>query len=249
MNPFKFEDVLMTSQESQWHMLNLANQIPIIFSDNALVDYTKIREILINSPAPMWKHHEGGKNFVDYYDCRHFLGRAHSGLQRVVKNAIKHFFVSETEQTGDMCSNWFKQINTRRSEFAVPHSDHDSHSTSFTVIVYLNNEEECSGGTAFLRHRKSGKISLRYHDFEKFYDKYPDIIENGFDYWCDEKRSEWDIVGSIDMKPGRVIVFPSEFFHAAFHPQDSFYEFSRITLVHWQKVVDKINQTIKVQTI
>jgi hypothetical protein len=40
-------------------------------------------------------------------------------------------------------------------------------------------------------------------------------------------------VGAVDMVPGRLLIFPSEFFHAAYHPQDSFYEFPRLTLAFW----------------
>jgi hypothetical protein len=37
----------------------------------------------------------------------------------------------------------------------------------------------------------------------------------------------------IDMVPGRLLIFPSQYFHAAFHPQNSFYDFPRLTLAFW----------------
>ena len=40
-------------------------------------------------------------------------------------------------------------------------------------------------------------------------------------------------VGSVEMAPGRLLIFPSEFFHAAWHPMDSFLEFPRLTLAFW----------------
>jgi hypothetical protein len=43
----------------------------------------------------------------------------------------------------------------------------------------------------------------------------------------------WDLVGTVDMLPGRLLIFPSEYFHAAYHPQNSFFEFPRLTLAFW----------------
>ena len=51
------------------------------------------------------------------------------------------------------------------------------------------------------------------------------------DSYYDENFEER--VGTIDMAPGRLLIFPSEYFHAAYHPQDSFFEFPRLTLAFW----------------
>ena len=32
----------------------------------------------------------------------------------------------------------------------------------------------------------------------------------------------WELVGTVDMVPGRLIIFPSEYFHSAYNPQNSF---------------------------
>lgn len=235
MNPFRLQDVLIRNEPSDWFLQKIADEIPVVISDNSLLDYTLMRKIVIESPAVMWKTAPNGRNFIDYYDCRQFFGNGRNDLQQVVSEVIQGVFGVQTEQDGDLCSNYFKQINGKRSDFSIPHSDQSWEVPSFTAIVYLNNLEECSGGTAFFKHKKSNCLWLNQKDSDYFYQQYPDVTENGFDYWCDEKRNEWDIVGSVEMRPGRVIIFPSEFFHAAFHPIDSFYDFPRLTLVHWQR--------------
>ena len=37
----------------------------------------------------------------------------------------------------------------------------------------------------------------------------------------------------VDMVPGRLLIFPSQYFHAAYHRQNSFYDFPRLTLAFW----------------
>ena len=59
----------------------------------------------------------------------------------------------------------------------------------------------------------------------------PALVEGGRDYWGDD--AYWQTVGSIDMVPGRLIIFPSEFYHSAYQPKDSFYDFPRLTLAFW----------------
>ena len=52
-------------------------------------------------------------------------------------------------------------------------------------------------------------------------------------YWPSGAEQWWETVGTVDMVPGRLLIFPSEHFHAAYHPQNSFYEFPRLTLAFW----------------
>ena len=61
----------------------------------------------------------------------------------------------------------------------------------------------------------------------------PRVGETGLDYWPSETYDEWERVGAIDMLPGRMLIFPSQYFHAAYHPLDSFYDFPRMTLAFW----------------
>jgi len=35
------------------------------------------------------------------------------------------------------------------------------------------------------------------------------------------------------MVTGRMLIFPAKYFHAAFHPEDSFFDFPRLTLAFW----------------
>jgi hypothetical protein len=61
----------------------------------------------------------------------------------------------------------------------------------------------------------------------------PRISETGLDYWPADADAWWERVGVVDMLPGRLLIFPSQYFHSAYHPRNSFYEFPRLTLAFW----------------
>jgi hypothetical protein len=45
------------------------------------------------------------------------------------------------------------------------------------------------------------------------------------------------MIGSVAMKPGRTLIFPGEFVHAAHHPDDAYLAFPRLNVVHWERSV------------
>ena len=107
---------------------------------------------------------------------------------------------------------WFTQINAKRADFAVPHSDFtEQFRRSFTCILYLNTPEDCSGGTAFLRFMPSNSLT-----FDEAYARAVKddsrIGETGLDYWPEATPEHWEPIGTVDMVPGRLLIFPSEYF-------------------------------------
>lgn len=145
----------------------------------------------------------------------------------------KVYAIDTRPQNPCVDANWFMQINPRRADFAVPHHDvvGDSPRT-FTCLIYLNRALESSGGTSFFRFRDSGSLVVdrAYHETTQ---RDPRIVETGKDYWPVEPDLFWDRAGDVEMAPGRLLIFPSEFFHAAWHPEDSFQSFPRLTLAFW----------------
>jgi hypothetical protein len=184
----------------------------VIVFDNFFKDWTKIRNVFIDAPAFNWKMPEGTRNFIDYYDCRHFY-KVHFGFpfQNIIPRIIKKVYGVQTimEDNG-IRTNWFKQINPKTSDWAQIHKDSDP-GEEFTMITCLNTAEESSGGTSFFE----GLESIDGH--------------TGKTYWSNLKNYGTPV--NIEMKPGRTIIFPSEIPHAAWHPIDSFYDFPRLNIV------------------
>ena len=208
MGPILLNEVFAINDDI--HIEKVGN---VIVFDNLFKDWTKIRDAFIDAPAFNWKMPEGTRNFIDYYDCRHFF-KIHTGFpfQKVIPKIIKKIYGVDTimEDNG-VRTNWFKQINPKTSDWAKVHQDWTEPGKEFTMITYLNTEEESSGGTSFFE----GLDPIDGH--------------TGMTYWSNLKNYGNPL--NIEMKPGRTIIFPSEIPHAAWHPVDSFYDFPRLNIV------------------
>ena len=233
--PFLFNELFDVNSNLAIELNPIADAVPTIVIDDLLKHAEEVRELVGSTPAANWKHEAGGRNFVDYYDCRlRFPIRYPNSMVAVAQQAIRKVYAVETRAAdASVDVNWFMQINEKRADFAVPHSDmSEAARRSFTCVVYLNRREECSGGTAFFRFKKTGSLVLD-EPYARALKEEPRIGETGRDYWPYEADEYWERMGGVDMAPGRLLIFPSEFFHSAYHPQNSFYEFPRLTLAFW----------------
>jgi hypothetical protein len=233
--PFLFNELFDVRKDLKLDLEPIANSIPKVVIDDFLMHPEEAREVVGSTPAANWKHEKGGRNFVDYYDCRlRFPIRPPNSMISAAQQIIREVYSVVTRPLdASMDVNWFMQIGEKRADFAVPHSDiTEGVRRSFTCIVYLNRREECSGGTAFFRFKKSGSLVLD-EPYARAMQEDPRIAETGLDYWAGSAGDWWQTVGTVDMVPGRLLMFPSEYFHAAHHPQNSFYEFPRLTLAFW----------------
>ena len=233
--PFLFNELFDVRSGFKLALQPIQNTIPTVVVDDFLNHPEEVRAVVGGTPAANWKHEAGGRNFVDYYDCRlRFPVRYPNSMIAAAQQIIHHVYQVPTRPSdASVDVNWFKQIREKRADFAVPHNDMtDKVRRSFTCIVYLNRKEECSGGTALFRFKKSGSLVLdeRYVEAIRADSR---LAETGLDYWPGYADESWECVGTVDMAPGRLLIFPSEYFHAAYHPDNSFYEFPRLTLAFW----------------
>lgn len=233
--PFLFNELFDVFTNLHLSATAVADVVPAVVIDDVLKHPDRVREVVGSMPAANWKHEAGGRNFVDYYDCRlRFPVRFPTSLISVAQKAIQQIYGAQTRPAdASVDVNWFMQINSKRADSAVPHCDMTENvKRSFTCIVYLNSTEECSGGTAFFRFRQSNSLV-----FDAAYARAAQsdarIVETGMDYWPRNRDETWEQVGTVDMATGRMLIFPSEYFHAAYHPSDSFFEFPRLTLAFW----------------
>lgn len=233
--PFLFNELFELHSNIGIDLQPIHDQIPSVVLDNLLKHPDRVREVIGSTPATNWKHEQGGRNFIDYYDCRlRFPIRHPNSLVSVAQQAInKVYGINTRPSDASVDVNWFMQIDARRADFAVPHSDITEHARrSFTCILYLNAPDECSGGTAFFRFKPSNSLTFD-EGYARAVKNDSGIGETGLDYWPEASGDVWELVGTVDMVPGRLLIFPSEYFHAAHHPVDSFHAFPRLTLAFW----------------
>lgn len=215
MGPVLIDEVFAVNDENNVQVID-GN---VIIIDNLFKDWTKIRNVFIDAPAFNWRMPKGTRNFIDYYDCRHYFSheQRYPFVDTVVKimEYVYKFQVSpHLGENNAMRTNWFKQIKPRKSDWAQIHRDGNT-STEFTMITYLNTEKECSGGTSLFK-------TIRSTDIEG---------HTGVEYWSALPKEKMGKILNIEMKPGRTLIFQSNIPHAAWHPNDSFYEFPRHNIV------------------
>lgn len=87
----------------------------------------------------------------------------------------------------------------------VPHQAHtDNVMGTGSLMLYLNREEHCAGGTALVRHKASG-ITYAPED-----DAYVDLVR------ADANNPDaWEIVEAVPMLPNRAFIFDARLFHRA----------------------------------
>jgi hypothetical protein len=233
--PFLFNELFDVPTDLKLRLEPIKDTIPTVVIDDFLKHPEEVRDVVGRTPAANWKHEKGGRNFIDYYDCRlRFPIRYPISMIAAAQHVIHKVYELNTRPAdASVDVNWFRQIHEKRADFAVPHSDMtEGVRRSFTCILYLNRREECSGGTAFFRFKKSGSLVFD-ETYARAIREDSRIAETGLDYWSGGVDEWWERVGTVDMVPGRLLIFPSEYFHAAYHPQNSFYAFPRLTLAFW----------------
>ncbi len=235
MRPFLFHDVFDINDNISLSKATVGDA-PLVIADHVLRQPALARDIAASSPAANWKHVPGGRNFVDYHDCRlRFPVAPPNRLIALAGEIIRQAWSVEVQPFAPHIDvNWFLQIAPRGADHAHPHHDlfqsHAKH--SFTCLVYLNDASESIGGTAFFRYRPSGS-PVRDASYERDIQTEPELIENGQNYWPQSPERFWELTGVAEMVPGRMIIFPGQFYHAAWHPKDAFFTSPRLTVAFW----------------
>lgn len=93
------------------------------------------------------------------------------------------------------------------------HSD-DSYDR-FAAVLYLNRPEDCKGGTAFWKHKKTGWEFLPTNRQVRSHGKSPDRTLKEIVASADVE-SDWEQTRLAEMKFNRVIVYPTSLFHSRY---------------------------------
>lgn len=133
-------------------------------------------------------------------------------VDRVCEYAEKYFQKSigfkipldiETEEC------YYQAIDTPwedvESFYKVPHVDYRFRKGLVTVpaLIYLNEPQQCVGGTAFYKHIETNLYKIRsVQDFHHIYKNLPD--------------SSWAIHNTVQMKYNRFIMYNGNMMHTAF---------------------------------
>ncbi len=243
---FKPSEVFATSKRRKvWTETVGREKTKVLIVDGFYKHPQSVRNIFLSTPAPIWKVTPESRNFKDYYDCRHSFSMyyGYDQVTDLIRTTVKLEFGIEVQFPKMAISNIFQLIKPQpKGHSAYPHSDvtgDGKNKQPVNVLIYLNTAPECRGGTAFYRHRETGRecIPLGNKERFRFEDKYlnqPGIREDGVNYWCDVEKY-WERFHLVEMKFNRLVIFPSQVFHGAWHESNWFKEYPRINQVFFSE--------------
>lgn len=91
----------------------------------------------------------------------------------------------------------------------------DSAYSDFAAVLYLNTPEQCRGGTAFWRHKKTGWEWMPTEKEVRAKGKSPTrVLAQITEDWNNE--SAWEQVALAEMKFNRVAIYPTKRFHSRY---------------------------------
>lgn len=117
----------------------------------------------------------------------------------------------------------------------------------YAVQIYLNDPEDCKGGTRFYKHLPTGlDINVAYMDedfkktqeFSKFLDYYTEQSKNKYNTILDSRQidsSVWENTFEVEMKYNRLVIYPSYLFHGAYIEKEWFKDTKRMGIVGFVK--------------
>ena len=231
MFPFRPEEAFAVNLDLEIEILTIeGTDNQVVVADNFYQHPEMVRNIILNSPYPIWKDQPGTRNFTDYYDCRQSIYLPYKGVQNVVME-ISRQFLNITQHTPEPIfnSNVFKLITEQPANAQpFPHDD----GILIAALVMLNTEQECSGGTAFYRsksprHDRMPADPVRHKEIhEQIFTG--DNYETGTRYFMENYEKHWEVLGVIPMKYNRLLVYPGIMFHGAWHEPNAFKDYFRI---------------------
>jgi len=182
----------------------------IAIVDNFYKNPKKIQQLSLSIP-PTYNQKTvsgvpGGRINITY-----FLNHLTDFFNQIINGIYckdNNYDCSEAMNRATFCVNIVNQTDILPD--AIPHMDG---SEGFAVGIFLNNDEDCQGGTSFYTYKN--KISpSKYPDCDLTPTNYPGYI---MDDYKDFKK-----VYLAKMKFNRLIIYPKNLLHTAYIPKNSF---------------------------
>ena len=235
MRPFKTTDVFAVNDALEVQTIDLGNGDKALVIDGFYRDPDAVRALAAGAPVPIWKNVPGGRNGEEYWDCRHqwmfydklpFLLRlreiveAHYGVQVDMDKTPKSFV-----------TNVF-QWNIDQPAASVGNIAHFDSLRVVAANIYLNTPDEAHGGTAIYRSRVTGEFRLFAEDFEMLRrapEKFMHLAEDGRSYYDPKWQDNWELERVLPMRYNRATLYPGYIFHGAYHTDNAFRDYPRMT--------------------
>ena len=216
----------------------------IITYDNVFKYPHRVKEYLLESPVPRWKHLPNGKNFNEYYDCRHHHSLhqvldLYKIIDRIIYLTYSYSPISNDDpftQTNirSVTSNLFQWKHRPPLEYIPDCFGNQAHPdgeyVKYAFVVGLNDETDIKkNGVAFY---ESVHGTTRLTPETQHLVLVPDNMEDGRSYYNECPERYWKLPPKfLKHDFNKIIAYPAGIFHGAYHSKLDFMDYPRITLV------------------
>ena len=193
------------------HKKNLENNIEILVIDNFFYNIDDIKKISENLDIKRNKDmYPGSKKYILNKKLINNLNKELKNLD-IYENKLNIYdiFYGNVNKDKDL-------LNKDQSQ---PHIDIY---VEKALLVYLNEDDNCHGGTGFYKHIESNKIKVN-------------IIEEGLEIlkkeaqklkkpeYISDSNNTWKLIEMIPMKKNRAILYDSKIFHSGYFKDLSYF--------------------------
>lgn len=181
----------------------LDNNIKIICIDNFFENIDKINEIEKNIVDSLWGNtsYPGTKKYIKFVNKQNLENNVFRVLKPYFNKISWDCFFGKVSTKEKYLNPWQKQ----------PHID----GPLTALLVYLNQKNNCYGGTAFYKHIQTGKIKAD-REFNADELLFHESNNNKYINYMSDSNKTWELVKMIPMKRNRAIIYSGLIFHSGY---------------------------------
>ena len=251
MQRYRPDELFEVNENLKVRAVDIGDGAKAIIIDNFYKNPYDIRNLILNSPAPIWKNTPDGLNWKEYYDCRHQLFYIDQ-LPFVIAlfKLTEYYFTNKFDPNPfgyGFVTNVFQWIkdqpknsvgNRVHADGLLEAHDEEGHikddikyNDTIATNVFFNTPDECHGGTALYKSKIFNSNSIK--NYEREYTEYLEggavnRGETGAIYYDTEWENFWTIQKILPMKFNRCVMYEGHLFHGAYHVDNNFKEYPRL---------------------
>ena len=202
------EDNFSLNKNAIFKEIILDNNIKIICIDNFFENIDKINEIEKNIVKSVWgnTYYPGTKKYIKFVNKQNLENNVFRVLKPYFKKVSWDCFFGKVSCKEEYLNPCQKQ----------PHVDG---ARTTALLVYLNQKNNCYGGTAFYKHIQTGKIKIceksqRGCDCDDIL--FHEANNNKNINYITDSNETWELVKMIPMKRNRAIIYSGLIFHSPY---------------------------------
>ena len=201
------------------------SKIPIIYIDNYYKNPEKVIDFSLTLP-----YTNDTSVIHNYPGLRSTIKLNSFNVMSVLKYLFKFYNIDMKIENIEKSLYHFNLMKSDKELNKLQTYPHIDGIGGFAGIVYLNKPEECNGGTAFYRYKKT---KTEKPETMMQFNKILNSINTTYKNYIIDSNEDWDIIFKLSMKFNRVVFYPNDVFHSAYIKRNDYLKYYRHTQTYF----------------